>query len=290
MFRKLINLLMLVTLIASIAVAGLVLLFDNIEDRKGLIEKLGTKLVGQPVSSEALISTWRNGNPQLLIRGLQVESSSFDTPDLKIDELAIDVSWVSLFRFWPKIELATINGLSLRIESLPLGGVKIGGWLIPPREDRQPPARFLRWLADQSGIFASDSDIEWRNSDGEVERYTDVNLVYALENEYQVLHGVLASPEGDLLIRSEFIGNPFESASDWQGKFVIAAVAVGANDTSSGISMSSRSGLGLLRIPQIELSHLRDLMVIAGVLPKIGIWMQQANAKGLSYEYLMDRY
>ncbi|HAY45407.1 MAG TPA: hypothetical protein DCY55_03890 [Gammaproteobacteria bacterium] len=285
MFKKLINLLMLGTLVVSLFLAGLVFLFDTIEERKGLIEQFGSKMVGQRVSSEAIISTWRNGNPQLLIRGLTVESSSFDTPDLKVDELAIDVSWSSLLRFWPKIELATINGLSLRIESLPMGGVRIGGWLIPPREDRQPPERFLRWIADQSGIFASDSDIEWRNSDGEVERYTDVSLVYALENDYRVLHGVLASPEGDLLIRSEFLGNPFESASDWQGEFVIAAVGVSANDTSSGISMSSRSGLGLLRIPQIDLPHLRDLMVIAGVLPKLGIWMQQADAKGLLQDF-----
>ena len=285
MLRKLINLLMCTLLVASAVVAGVVLVFDNIESRKGLIERFATQLVGQPVSSEALISTWKNGNPQLLIRGLQVESSDFATPDLRVEELAIDVSWVSLLRFWPKIELAAISGLSLRIESLPLGGVKVGGWLIPPKEDRKPPAKFLRWIADQSDIFAIDSSIEWRNSSGEIERYTDINLVYTLKNKHRLLRGVLRSVEGDLLVRSEFFGNPFESASDWQGEFIIVAAGVGANDTSSGFSMSSRSGSGLIRIPRIDFPHLRDLLVIAGVLPKLSIWMQQADSKGILQDF-----
>ena len=68
--------------------------------------------------------------------------------------------------------------------------MKVVGWLIPPKEDRKPPARFLRWIADQSDIFAIDSSIEWRNSSGEIERYTDINLVYTLKNKHRLLRGV----------------------------------------------------------------------------------------------------
>ncbi|MBT5032577.1 MAG: hypothetical protein HOM55_09825 [Proteobacteria bacterium] len=285
MLRKLKILLLFVLSIVVITIVGTAVFFDQIEERKELLEQVASRFVGQPVSSDALLSSWREGNPQLLIKGLKVESIDYDSPDLSIAELAFEVNWKSLLRFWPKIERATVKTLSLRIESLAQGGVKIGGWLVPPMQNRKPPARLLRWIGDQSDFYVADSNIEWRRLGGAVERYTDINLVYALDDESRLLQGVLTSIEGELLLRSEFIGNPFQPASDWQGEFVIAAVGVGASDSSTGLSMSSRSGLGLLRIPKIEFTHLRDLLVVAGVLPRLGIWMQQANAQGVLEDF-----
>ena len=285
MIRTLKIFLLFVLSIVVIAIAGIAVFFDQIEERKELLEQVASRFVGQPVSSDTLLSNWHNGNPQLLIKGLKVESIDYDSPDLSIAELAFEVNWKSLLRFWPKIERATVKTLSLRIESLAQGGVKIGGWLVPPMQDRKPPARLLRWIGDQSGFYTADSNIEWRRLGGAVERYTDINLGYALDDESRLLRGVLTSIEGDLLLRSEFLGNPFQPTSDWQGEFVIAAVGVGASDSSTGLSMSSRSGLGLLRIPKIELTHLRDLLVVAGVLPRLGIWMQQANARGVLEDF-----
>ena len=74
MLRKLKILLLFVLSIVVITIVGTAVFFDQIEERKELLEQVASRFVGQPVSSDALLSSWREGNPQLLIKGLKVES------------------------------------------------------------------------------------------------------------------------------------------------------------------------------------------------------------------------
>ena len=263
-----------------IVVCGVAVFFDRIESQTGLVEAIASRVIGQPVRIGKLVSSWNGTNPQLLVSEIIVESSTYDTPDLLVRDAAFEINGLSLLRLWPRFEQATIRQAFVRTESLPQGGVKVAGWLIPPREDRELPAGFLQWIGDQSDFYIWDSVVEWRQRQDMAEAYQNINLVYTHREEHRLLEGTVTSSDGDLILRNEFFGNPFQPASDWQGELVLAAVGVSDASSATGFSVSSKDGEGILRVPRVEFTHLRDLLVMAGVLPRLGIWMQQANAQG----------
>ena len=263
-----------------VVAGGTFYIFNNSSAYRQHAEARLSDIIGREVRISAIESNWRGGNPEIMLRGISVAGDSADEMVFSSDYVIMELEWSSLLNLWPRFRNVTVQEPMIEVVSLPQGGVRVAGIEIQASADRPPPFQLFRWILDHWRIDLAGGLLRWVQLDGSVQDFRDIALVYSRDDNTRLISGAVRYPEGNFVLDAEITGNPFHD-SDWDTSFSLIAAGDSSENSRSGLEVTSSNGEGHLRIARLELLHLRDILIVSGLQPTIGNWLQSSAASGL---------
>ena len=193
------------------------LVFPQLEARRGEIAQwLGTR-IGQPVEIDQLITGWDGWNPKLSIRGFRVRDRASD------DALLLELPRVDLLIAWTSLPLLDLRLKELLIEAPRLslrrdtaGRLHVGG-IEREAESTADDSAFADWLMRQPQVVVRDALVAWNDEYRRAPQLLLDHVELRLEQRFGHHHvGLTGVPPPELAapldLRADVIG---DSLGDW---------------------------------------------------------------------------
>lgn len=205
--------------------------------RVELENKIGT-LMGEKVQIKAMEAEMHGLKPELVIRGLRIENSAHDGPDLEFDRLAVGLdAWDSMVSKQPVIDRIELEGTRLRLSRQADGKISIAGL--------RPGGGEPLWLFADGEIRLSDIDLEWMGGEGMPNMLigrAQARLLNGGGKHQLDLRLDLPGKLGKAVkVSAQIQGNPLQD-KDWHGKGYLEAKKIREGAFADTMPVRLRSG------------------------------------------------
>jgi uncharacterized protein (TIGR02099 family) len=137
--------------------------FPQVEARRGEIAQwLGTR-IGQPVTIDDVVTGWDGWNPKLSIRGFRVHDRvKSDSPLLELPRVDLVIGWTSLPLFDLRLKELTIDAPRLALRRDAAGQLHLAG-IERETDSAADDSAFADWLMRQPQVIVRDALVAWND-------------------------------------------------------------------------------------------------------------------------------
>ena len=149
-------LLVLLFLLALIALAVRFIVFPNVDSYKDDIAAYATKTAGQKITIGDINTSWDGISPHIALKNIDV----FDAENraaLHLDDVAANISWLSLPLLQPRLSQLVVNQPALTIRRKADGSIYLAGINLAGKSKPELP----NWLLSQANIHVKNAQIMW---------------------------------------------------------------------------------------------------------------------------------
>lgn len=272
------KILLLITLLSALLVAGSALLFSQAKNHVERVEQIVSKVVQQPVSISSIETAWHGFNPQLLLNDLTIHGEDGQN-NLAFSSLAMVADWRSLLTFKPVFEEFVVNELYVKIQSMSGGGLMVAGMPLSQRGDGSSTREMLAWLLKHKGASCYRGQVDWVRVNGDVHNYRDITVSYSNENNQRLLSAISDSYKGGLQFKASSSGDIL-SHDNWNASLEIFGNGGQQLLKPEDLSLQVVNGQGELRLSEMRFQKLRDIVQLIGLGKSIN-WVVKSDLKGL---------
>lgn len=214
---------LLVLFVIALVVARFLL--PSIAEHKSDLEQYLSQRSGHQVRIESLHAHWEGLHPGARAQGLQVYAVDGVRPAMRLSEVRISLSLLSLIRGKFEINSLAVVNPSLSLERLKDGRFRVSGFDSPQETDGGRGEQFIGWLFQQGRLQIENGELQWfdHREGGSALHLTQVQLSLRNNGDRHRLDFKAVFPSGicdDCSLALDITGNPLVSA-DWGGEIYL---------------------------------------------------------------------
>ena len=212
--------LLLIFALAAIVIRFIV--FPNIDSYKDDIAAHATKMAGQKITIGDINTSWDGISPHIVLKDINV----FDAENraaLHLDEVAANVSWLSLPLLQPRLSQLVVNQPALTVRRKTDGSIYLAGISLAGESKPDLP----NWLLSQSEIRIENAQLLWLDELRKAPPLALTHLNLSLINpawksifsRHQFEFSALPSTGTTQAITANgnFVGSDVSKLKDWHG-------------------------------------------------------------------------
>ncbi len=239
----------------------------RLERNVGVVGRVLTQQIGQPVEIGSLDTGWDGWNPRIDIHGFRLLDPENGSAAVTLPHVHLVIAWTSLIALDLRLKMLSIDGPQISLRRDLNGTLHLAGITIDPlagREDR----RLSNWLISQPNIQIHGAELAWRDERGGGSVLMLNRVELRLENRFgHHRFGLTGTPPADLAspldVRGDFTGTTFADARALTGRLYarLDYADIAAWREWLPMSIPMRSGKGAVRLwLEVEQGELRDLV------------------------------
>ncbi|WP_151445611.1 YhdP family protein [Lacisediminimonas profundi] len=192
----------------------------NIDQYKGTVEQVATRVVGRPVVIGTIHASWHGLNPKLVLNDVAIHNRTGEVA-LSLPRVSATISWWSVVVANLRLEALEILRPDLEIERDAEGSLFVGGIYIDPASKSDGSG--LDWLLQQQQIVVRDGWVRWKDARRNAPELVLGQMTAVIENNWlQHRIAIKATPPPEvgapLDLRARFSHSPFaQRISDPKG-------------------------------------------------------------------------
>ena len=212
--------LLLIFALAAIVIRFIV--FPNIDSYKDDIAAYATKMAGQKITIGDINTSWDGLSPHIVLKNIDV----FDTENraaLHLDEVAANVSWLSVPLLQPRLSQLVINQPALTVRRKTDGSIYLAGISLAGESKPDLP----NWLLSQSEIRIENAQLLWLDELRKAPPLALTNLNLSLLNpawkslfgrhEFEFSAMPSTGTTQAITANGNFVGSDVSTLKDWHG-------------------------------------------------------------------------
>ena len=212
--------LLLIFALAAIVIRFIV--FPNIDSYKDDIAAYATKMAGQKITIGDINTSWDGLSPHIVLKNIDV----FDTENraaLHLDEVAANISWLSVPLLQPRLSQLVINQPALTVRRKTDGSIYLAGISLAGESKPDLP----NWLLSQSEIRIENARLLWLDELRKAPPLALTNLNLSLLNpawkslfgrhEFEFSAMPSTGTTQAITANGNFVGSDVSTLKDWHG-------------------------------------------------------------------------
>jgi len=261
-------------------VSAAALLFSYVDTYPNQIKQFLSQQLNIQLEFDQFLTTWERGNPGFLMTDFKLVNSKGEVK-AAFDHLAGRSYGYSWLYFWPRFSDIAIDSPNVVIESLSDGGIKVGGVLIKPTNNkRQSSFMSLAWLLSQEHANLSNGDFVWKHTDGSKTQFGNIAANFSRQGSSRQFMARLDNAKGVFGMDFDVEGNVL-SKDDWSAEMNMFSGEQAIAMNARKIQLTVANGKGEINIPELYAERAMDIVRMVGAGSSIERKLLAADFKGL---------
>ncbi len=255
--------------------------FSDAERYQERIKQFISEQTRLQIEFDDISTTWQAGHPGFIVRNFKAVERSTGQVTAQFDHFAGRFQWPSLLMFWPKFSELVIESPYVTMESIPGGGIRIGGMTVQPSHNKNRSSVWLlSWVLSQGSADLHNGNLHWLHTDGTRTQFADIVASYKKQDGQRKLIARMDNDKGIIGVHFDVQGNLLKQ-DEWSATLNVLAGEDESSLSTRKVDLNVSKGKGEVIIPELYAERALDIVRVLGSGSELDKWLLSADLTGV---------